>query len=68
MSLHYLQISCLPKENSELHIGGLKTGGWSTESGKSNPTKSHSCGELTDPAFNKPLPTVDFAHSPLYIP
>jgi hypothetical protein len=38
--------------------GDLKTGG------KSNPTKSHGCGGLTAPAFNNPLPTVDFAHSP----
>ena len=34
---------------------------------KSNPTKSHGRGGLTAPAFNKFLPTVDFAHSPFFI-
>jgi len=49
--------------------GDLKTGRWSTldRERKSNPTQSHGCGGLTAPAFNNPLPTVDFAHSPFYI-
>ena len=49
--------------------GDLKTGRWSTldRERKSNPKQSHGCGGLTAPAFNNPLLTVDFAHSPFYI-